>query len=49
MAARRGQNFGILVTQTDTEGDFLLYGMGALLLRAVVLLTLFWVKRRDWF
>jgi magnesium transporter len=44
-----GQNFGWLVDNIDTRRDFLLYGVSALLVPTVVLLTLFWVKRDDWF
>ncbi len=44
-----GQNFGWLVNGLDTRGEFLLYGVGGLLVPSVVLLGLFWVKRRDWF
>jgi magnesium transporter len=44
-----GQNFGWLVDNIDTRRDFLLYGVSALVVPTVVLLTLFWVKRDDWF
>jgi magnesium transporter len=44
-----GQNFGWLVNHVNTRGDFLMFGVGSLLLPTVILLTLFWVKRRDWF
>ena len=44
-----GQNFGWLVDNIDSKHDFLLYGLGALLVPTIVLLTLFWMKRRDWF
>jgi magnesium transporter len=44
-----GQNFGWLVDHVDTRSDFLVFGVGSLLLPTVILLTLFWVKRRDWF
>jgi magnesium transporter len=44
-----GQNFGWLVDHVDTGRDFLIFGVGSLLLPTVILLTLFWVKRRDWF
>ena len=44
-----GQNFGWLVDNIDSKHDFLLYGVGALVVPTVVLLTLFWVKRDDWF
>jgi magnesium transporter len=44
-----GQNFGWLVDHVDSRSDFLIFGVGSLLLPTVILLTLFWVKRRDWF
>jgi magnesium transporter len=44
-----GQNFGWLVDRIDTREDFLVFGVGALLIPTVILLTLFWVKRDDWF
>ncbi len=44
-----GQNFGWLVDHIDTKKDFLLYGVGGIVVPTVILLTLFWVKRRDWF
>ena len=44
-----GQNFGWLVKNIDTKSDFLIFGVGALTLPTVILLTLFWIKRDDWF
>jgi magnesium transporter len=44
-----GQNFGWLVRNIDSQKDFLMFGLGGLLVPTVVLLTVFWVKRRDWF
>jgi magnesium transporter len=44
-----GQNFGWLVNHIDSMSDFLILGVGSLLVPTVILLTLFWVKRRDWF
>ena len=44
-----GQNFGWLVDNIDTKQDFLIYGVGGITIPTVILLTLFWVKRRDWF
>jgi magnesium transporter len=44
-----GQNFGWLVGHVESFSDFLLLGLGGLLLPTIVLLTLFWVKRHDWF
>jgi magnesium transporter len=44
-----GQNFGWLVDNIDTKHDFLLFGVTALVVPTVILLTLFWIKRDDWF
>jgi magnesium transporter len=44
-----GQNFGWLVGNIDTMSDFLIFGVGALVLPTVILLTVFWIKRREWF
>jgi magnesium transporter len=44
-----GQNFGFLVRHVESASDFLIFGIGGLVLPTVVLGTLFWVKRRDWF
>jgi magnesium transporter len=44
-----GQNFGWLVNNIDTARDFMIFGVGSLVIPTVILLTLFWVKRRDWF
>jgi len=44
-----GQNFGWLVGHIDSMRDFLIFGVGSLVIPTVILLTLFWVKRRDWF
>ena len=44
-----GQNFGWLVRNIDTRHDFLLYGVGALVVPTCVIGTVFWVKRKDWF
>jgi magnesium transporter len=44
-----GQNFGWLVASIDTKQDFLLFGVGGIVVPTVILLALFWVKRRDWF
>jgi magnesium transporter len=44
-----GQNFQWLVGHVESRSDFLIFGVGGLLLPTVMLLTLFWVKRRDWF
>jgi magnesium transporter len=44
-----GQNFGWLVDNIDTRHDFLLYGVGSLVIPTVLIGALFWVKRKDWF
>jgi magnesium transporter len=44
-----GQNFGYLVDHIDSREKFLFLGVGGLVIPTVILLTLFWVKRRDWF
>jgi len=44
-----GQNFGWLVDHIESREKFLVFGVGALVVPTVILLTLFWVKRRDWF
>ena len=44
-----GQNFGWLVDNVESRHDFLVFGVGGLTIPTVILLTLFWVKRHDWF
>ncbi|HET6548629.1 MAG TPA: magnesium transporter CorA family protein [Solirubrobacter sp.] len=44
-----GQNFSWLVDHIDSGHAFLFWGVGALVVPTVILLTLFWVKRHDWF
>jgi magnesium transporter len=44
-----GQNFAWLVNHVDSLQTFLIYGIGGLLVPTVVLLTIFWMKRHDWF
>jgi magnesium transporter len=44
-----GQNFGFLVRHIDSRHTFFLYGVGALIVPTVIVGTLFWVKRKDWF
>jgi magnesium transporter len=44
-----GQNFGWLVDHVESRTDFLVFGVGSLVIPTVILLTVFWVKRRDWF
>ena len=44
-----GQNFEWLVGNVETRHDFLLYGVGALVIPTVIIGTVFWIKRKDWF
>jgi magnesium transporter len=44
-----GQNFQWLVANVESRTDFLVFGVGGLLLPTIALGVLFWVKRRDWF
>jgi magnesium transporter len=44
-----GQNFEWLVKHVESGSDFLIYGIGGLVLPSIALGALFWVKRRDWF
>jgi magnesium transporter len=44
-----GQNFGWLVRGVNTREDFLIFGVGGLVVPMAALAVVFWVKRRDWF
>jgi magnesium transporter len=44
-----GQNFGWLVDHISGLRPFLIFGVGGFVIPTVILLTLFWVKRDDWF
>jgi magnesium transporter len=44
-----GQNFGWLVDHIRSRESFLAFGVGGLVVPTIVLLTLFYVKRDDWF
>jgi magnesium transporter len=44
-----GQNFGWLVDHVKSFHAFLFLGVGGFVVPTVILLTLFWVKRHDWF
>jgi magnesium transporter len=44
-----GQNFRWLVDNVESRTDFLIFGVGALVVPTVILATLLWIKRRDWF
>jgi magnesium transporter len=44
-----GQNFGWLVDNIDSQRDFLVFGVGGLVIPTVILAAVLWVKRHDWF
>jgi magnesium transporter len=44
-----GQNFGWLVDNIDSQSDFLIFGVGGLVVPTAILATVLWVKRHDWF
>jgi magnesium transporter len=44
-----GQNFEWLVSHVESQSDFLIFGIGGLVLPTIALGALFWTKRRDWF
>jgi magnesium transporter len=44
-----GQNFGWLVNHISSESDFLIFGVGGLVVPILVAATILWVKRRDLF
>jgi magnesium transporter len=44
-----GQNFEWLTDHVQSGTSFALLGVGGLVVPTVILLTLFWFKRRDWF
>jgi magnesium transporter len=44
-----GQNFPWLINHISGFNHFLIWGVGGLVVPTVILLTLFWVKRHDWF
>jgi magnesium transporter len=43
-----GQNFGWLVGSIDSKRDFLVYGVGGLLLPTLGFAAIVWWRRRDW-
>lgn len=43
-----GQNFGWLVANIDSRTDFLLYGVGGLVVPGVAFAAYYWRKRSDW-
>jgi magnesium transporter len=44
-----GQNFTWLVDSVETRTDFLVYGVGGLVVPTAALAAVLWRKRRDWF
>jgi magnesium transporter len=44
-----GQNFAWLVGNVESRTDFLVFGVGALVVPTAILAVLLWHKRRDWF
>jgi magnesium transporter len=44
-----GQNFGWLVDHIKSLHAFLIFGVGGFVVPTVILLTLFWTKRDEWF
>jgi magnesium transporter len=44
-----GQNFQWLVSHVESRSDFLIFGIGGLVVPTIALGALFWIKRRDWF
>ena len=44
-----GQNFGWLVNNIDSRHDFFVYGVSAIVIPTVIVGTVFWIKRKDWF
>jgi magnesium transporter len=44
-----GQNFGWLVDNVESKHDFLVFGVGGLVVPTVIALGVLWLKRDDWF
>jgi magnesium transporter len=44
-----GQNFGWLVGSVESKSDFLMFGVGGLVVPTVILAAVLWIKRHDWF
>jgi magnesium transporter len=44
-----GQNFEWLTSNVETGSDFLMFGVGGLVVPTAVLAAILWFKRRDWF
>jgi magnesium transporter len=43
-----GQNFGWLVRSIDSQRDFVIFGVGLLVVPTIVLAAYFWRRRSDW-
>jgi magnesium transporter len=43
-----GQNFDYLVSSVDSRTDFLVFGVGGLVVPSVILGVVLWRRRRDW-
>jgi magnesium transporter len=44
-----GQNFGWLVDHVESQRDFLIFGVGGLVVPTAILAAVLWIKRHDWF
>jgi magnesium transporter len=44
-----GQNFEWLVGNVSSRTDFLVFGVGGLVVPTIVLAVILWIKRHDWF
>ena len=44
-----GQNFQWLVDNVESRTDFLVFGVGGLVVPSLALAAVLWIKRRDWF
>jgi magnesium transporter len=44
-----GQNFQWLVDNVESRTDFLVFGVGGLVVPTLILVAVLWIKRRDWF
>jgi magnesium transporter len=44
-----GQNFGWLVRNISSRSDFLIFGVGGLVVPVLIAASVLWIKRNDWF
>ena len=44
-----GQNFGWLVGSVESRSDFLIFGVGGVVVPTAALAAVLWIKRHDWF